>query len=63
MKSGSVIPAWRAGIQVRMDATGDIRVGLDSSSPCWNDALAASASIQQRLSGCIFKRDTEYAEE
>jgi hypothetical protein len=21
------------------DASGDIRVGLDSSTPCWNDAI------------------------
>jgi hypothetical protein len=34
-----VMPAWMAGIQVRKDASGDIRVGLDSSTPCWNDAI------------------------
>jgi hypothetical protein len=29
----------------RKDASGDIRVGLDSSIPCWNDAIwGASAS-------------------
>jgi hypothetical protein len=33
----SVIPAWIAGIQVRTDASGDIQVSLDSSTPCWND--------------------------
>ena len=32
-----VMPAWIAGIQVRMDASADIRVDLDSSPPCWND--------------------------
>ena len=31
--------AWIAGIQVRKDASGDIRVSLDSSTPCWNDAM------------------------
>jgi hypothetical protein len=35
-----VMPAWIAGIQVRKDASGDIRVSLDSSTPCWNDAIA-----------------------
>jgi hypothetical protein len=34
-----VMPAWIAGIQARKDASGDIHVGLDSSAPCWNDAL------------------------
>ena len=34
-----VMPAWIAGIQVRKDASGNIRVNLDSSTPCWNDAI------------------------
>jgi len=34
-----VMPAWTAGIQVRKDASGNIRVNLDSSTPCWNDAI------------------------
>ena len=34
-----VMPAWIAGIQVCKDASGDIRVNLDSSTPCWNDAI------------------------
>ena len=34
-----VMPAWIAGIQARKDASGDIRVDLDSSAPCWNDAI------------------------
>ena len=33
-----VMPAWIAGIQVRKDASGNIHVKLDSSTPCWNDA-------------------------
>jgi hypothetical protein len=37
-KQTSVIPAWIAGIQIRKDASGDVHVGLDSSTPCWNDA-------------------------
>jgi hypothetical protein len=32
------MPAWMAGIQVRKDASGD-HVGLDSSTPCWNDTI------------------------
>ena len=34
-----VMPAWIAGIQVRTDASEDIHVSLDSSTPCWNDAI------------------------
>ena len=34
-----VMPAWIAGIQVRKDASGDIHVNLDFSTPCWNDVI------------------------
>ena len=34
-----VMPAWTAGIQVCKDASGNIHVNLDSSTPCWNDAI------------------------
>ena len=34
-----VMPAWIAGIQVCKDASGNIHVNLDSSTPCWNDAI------------------------
>ena len=34
-----VMPAWIAGIQVLKDASGYIRVNLDSSTPCWNDVI------------------------
>ena len=34
-----VMPAWIAGIQGSKDASGNIRVNLDSSTPCWNDAI------------------------
>jgi hypothetical protein len=34
-----VMPAWMAGNRVRKDASGNIHVGLDSSTPCWNDAV------------------------
>ena len=35
--------AWMAGTQVRKDASGDIHVNLDSSTPCWNDESRGSA--------------------
>jgi hypothetical protein len=34
-----VMPAWIAGIQVRKDASGNVDVNLDSSTPCWNDVI------------------------
>jgi hypothetical protein len=34
-----VMPARIAGIQVRKDASGDVHVNLDSSTPCWNDVI------------------------
>jgi hypothetical protein len=33
------MPAWIAGIQIRKDASGNVHVDLDSSTPCWNDAI------------------------
>jgi hypothetical protein len=39
-----VMPAWMAGTQVRKDASGDIHVGLDSTIPCWNDAVEGSSA-------------------
>ena len=41
-----VTPAWIAGIQGCKDASGDIRVSLDSITPCWNDVL-------EKVSACI----------
>jgi hypothetical protein len=38
-----VVPAWMAGIQALKDASGNIHVDLDSSIPCWNDAIEGSA--------------------
>ena len=35
------MPAWIAGIQICKDASGNIHVNLDSSTPCWNDAIEA----------------------
>jgi hypothetical protein len=35
-----VMPAWIAGIhQVHKDASGSVHDNLDSSTPCWNDAI------------------------
>ena len=34
---------WRTGIQIRKDAFGDVHVNLDSSAPCWNDAVERSS--------------------
>jgi hypothetical protein len=45
MNGAFVMPAWIAGIQARKDASGDIHVGLDSSTPCWNDAIGALIEV------------------
>ena len=34
-----VMPGWIAGITVRKDASGEIRVDLDSNPPCWNNGI------------------------
>jgi len=39
-KQISVIPAWRAGIQVCTDASGDIPVGADPAVYAGNDTTA-----------------------
>src|SRR5262245_35684840 len=44
-----VMPAWIAGIQVCKDASGDIHVKLDSSTPCWNDAIVGCAKLTEVL--------------
>jgi hypothetical protein len=43
------MPAWTAGIQIRKDASGDIHVDLDSSTPCWNEAVAAFCLIESKF--------------
>jgi hypothetical protein len=50
-----VMPAWIAGIQIRKDASGDIHVNLDSSTPCWNDAIEGSANVTEARPARIFK--------
>ena len=48
------MPAWIAGIQVRMDASEDIHVSLDSSTPCWNDEDETRVpSFRFQISGAL----------
>jgi hypothetical protein len=55
-----VMPAWIAGIQVRKDASGNVRVNLDSSTPCWNDAIEGSLLKVTEVPSPIFsKEDTK----
>jgi hypothetical protein len=52
------MPAWMAGTQVRKDASGDIHVGLDSSTPCWNDAIErGSAPADPKPLGGVFLKE------
>jgi hypothetical protein len=41
-------------IQVRKDASEDIRVDLDSSTPCWNDAIGGLCFNDRSPSSLIF---------
>src|SRR5713226_1074614 len=55
-----VMPARIAGIQVRKDASGDIHVNLDSSTPCWNDAIEGTLlELAESASARIFEGDLE----
>ena len=58
------MPAWIAGIhQVCKDASGDIHVNLDSSTPCWNDAVEGFCfELIEVLCPVFSKGDTEFAE-
>jgi len=40
------MPAWRDGIQAHKDVSGDIRVNLDSGTPCWNHGIVLKALAQ-----------------
>jgi hypothetical protein len=52
-----VMPAWMAGIHGSQDASGDIHVGLGSSTPCWNDAIGGVLlKPTEAPSSRIFKR-------
>ena len=54
-----VMPAWMAGIQVRKDASGNIHVSLDSSTPCWNDAIRGLLQLTEAPPLGIFKGGRE----
>ena len=41
------MPAWIAGIQICMDASGDVHVGLHSSNPCWNDETKGFCNLTE----------------
>ena len=57
------MPAWIAGIQVRMDASGDVRVDLDSSNPCWNDGIDGVCLTAANVFNDVFKGAHEGHEE
>ena len=60
MKTHTVVmPAWIAGIQARKDAAGDIRVNLDSSTPCWNDGIERALLEPPKPRTPIFEGDLE----
>ena len=44
------------------DDSGDIHVRLDSSTPCWNDAIEGFARTDRDASPRIFQGDAEHAE-
>jgi hypothetical protein len=50
------MPAWIAGIQARKDASRNVLVNLDSSSPCWNDVI--EGFLTEAPSAGIFKGAT-----
>jgi hypothetical protein len=54
-----VMPAWIAGIQVRNDASGNIHVNLDSSTPCWNDAIGGLLKVTEAPPSHIFEGGTK----
>jgi hypothetical protein len=58
-----VMPAWIAGIQVRKDAPGNIHVNLDSSTPCWNDAIEAFYLKLTEAPPPVFSKDTKSTKE
>jgi hypothetical protein len=41
------------------DASGDIRVGLDSSSPCWNDVIEPVLELTEALQAEFSKERTK----
>ena len=55
-----VMPAWIARHPGWQHASGDIHVSLDSSAPCWNDAIeAALLEVTEGPLPRIFKEATK----
>jgi hypothetical protein len=54
-----VMSARMTGIH-RKDASGDIHVGLDSSTPCWNDVVELSSIRHPRFSFSVAPRRARY---
>jgi hypothetical protein len=52
------MPAWIAGIQVRKDASGNIHFNLDSSTPCWNDAIEVFYLNPQECLRFVFSKES-----
>ena len=52
------MPAWIAGIQVRKDASGNIHVNLDSSAPCWNDAIEETPLEVTEVHLLVFSKES-----
>jgi hypothetical protein len=51
------MPAWIAGIQACKDASGDIHVNLDSSTPCWNDAIERALLEVTEVPAPVFSKE------
>jgi hypothetical protein len=57
----AIMPAWIAGIQARKEASGNVHVNLDSSTPCWNDAIeGALLKLTEAPPPRIFKRRRDW---
>ncbi len=56
-----VMPAWIAGVhQARKDASRNIQVSLDASTPCWHDAIeGALLKLTEALSFVFSKEDSK----
>jgi len=56
-----VMPAWITGIQARRDASGNVHVNLDSSTPCWNDATERTLpKLTESHPGPYFSKEPYY---
>src|ERR1700745_138428 len=56
----AALDCWHPGLQ---DASGDIHVSLDSSTPCWNDTIRNCTKLTRRPSTSgIFKGGREEPE-